>query len=675
MKKMKPVLGPTVTRDVKREPRHNPNAPGAVVLDNTPGSVPVVLDPYIATKMRPHQHEGVKFMYRCIMGLQGSDIQGCILADEMGLGKTLQAIALIWTLLKQGPTGLPAIKKAVVACPNSLVQNWENEFRRWLGVQRVCPAVLVKCSKEKTVQTIRDFTCDVRPVLIISYEMLRKHIELVDPSKVGLLVCDEGHRLKNALSQTSKALWRLTIRRVVLSGTPIQNDLDEFYTMIDFCNPGFLGESADFKREYQRPIERSLVPTASQEERYEGEEKARTLSARLAPMLLRRSAMLLRDFLPPRTEQVVFCALSPLQLTLYRHCLKSKAVSGILSESGQNQALLCMQALIKLCNCPTLLYPRNDKPAAFEGLAEAFPTGFVPTAKPEMSGKLAVLHALLKAVRETTRDKVVVVSNYTKTLDVLEVLLQGLGYQYLRLDGSTPGAERQHMVDQFNDASSPCVIMLLSTKAGGQGLNLIGGNRLVLYDPDWNPAQDRQAMARVWRDGQKKEVFIYRLLSTGSIEEKIFQRQLAKQHLSADLVEDSLLARAAFEPDFLKRVFTLNTNTSCDTHDAVGCGCLHEDEEKAAGSASGSGLSTESLSQYKHLAGVACVDDPVLRALPEPAGSLVTFVLSFTQLPNGAATVHEKEDGEAEAPPQEKAELPKARCITDDVDELELEDS
>ena len=212
----------------------------------------------------------------------------------------------------------------------------------------------------------------------------------------------------------------------------------------------------------------------------------------------------------------------------------------------------------------------------------------------ELSGKMSVLDAMLGEIRRTTDDKVVLISSFTRTLDWFERLCRARGYAYARLDGSTESGQRQKLVDMFNGASQErCFVFLLSCKAGGVGINLIGANRLFLYEPDWNPAWDKQSMARVWRDGQKKEVYIYRMLTTGTIEEKVnkhtkrfalrsfnfvlfaqvFQRQLSKQNLSRNVILDNFEVNKSFAKEDLKAVFYLNEHTVCDTHDLIRCDC------------------------------------------------------------------------------------------------------
>jgi DNA repair and recombination RAD54-like protein len=184
---------------------------------------------------------------------------------------------------------------------------------------------------------------------------------------------------------------------------------------------------------------------------------------------------------------------------------------------------------------------------------------------------MQVLDRMLARIRQDTNDKIVLISNYTQTLDVFEQLCRNRKYGTLRLDGTMNVSKRQKLVDKFNDPDGPEFVFLLSSKAGGCGLNLIGANRLVLFDPDWNPAADQQALARVWRDGQKKDCFVYRFIATGTIEEKIFQRQSHKQSLSSCVVDSAEDVERHFSLDSLRELFQYRPGTTSDTHDTFKC--------------------------------------------------------------------------------------------------------
>ncbi|XP_038567459.1 DNA repair and recombination protein RAD54B isoform X3 [Micropterus salmoides] len=590
-------------------PRHDPLAPGALVMprpspnhqwSNNKSGLPmvdVVVDPYLTTHLRPHQRDGLLFLYECVMGMRAVGRYGAILADEMGLGKTLQSVALSWTLLKQGPYGgKPVAKRILVVTPGSLVQNWGAEFNKWLGRERI--SVFTVGQEHRIEQFVLS---PLHSVLVISYEMLLRCLEQVQRVEFGLIICDEGHRLKNSSIKTSSALSSLSCnRRVILTGTPVQNDLQEFFAIIEFVNPGILGSTTAYRKVYEEPILRSRQPSCTDEERVLGEERAAELSRLTGMFILRRTQEIINCYLPPRLDWTLFCDPSPLQRELYKRLLCHRVFRACLQGSMQTHThLACITALKKLCNHPGLLYSivkeRTDssvESSLYEGLVDLFPESYSSGGLNSAdSGKLLVLSDMLTAIRQLSPSD--------------------------------------------------------SSKAGGVGLNLVGASHLVLYDIDWNPANDIQAMARVWRDGQKKTVHIYRLLTAGTIEERIFQRQVSKQGLSGTVVDLGKGAEhTSFSTSDLRDLFSL-TDTLSLTHDLLNCSCSMdgsiqaavEDEEKVSdrpcqlgrqGERGGSlqkHLSMSELMQWRHFSGdTHTFSDPYL----DHARNHITFAFQTT---------------------------------------------
>ncbi|KAK5163993.1 hypothetical protein LTR04_002121 [Oleoguttula sp. CCFEE 6159] len=561
-------------------PRHDPNQEGALVMKR-PAQAPrgkqivdVVVDPFLSRHLREHQRLGVRFLYECVMGMRSYGGEGAILADDMGLGKTLQTIALLWTLLKQNPVyeEAPVIKKALIVCPVSLINNWRKEFKKWLGVERI--GVFVADEKRNR---LTDFTMGKSyNIMIVGYEKLKKfQDDLKKGAGIDIVIMDEGHRLKTAQNKSMMAIKSLnTERRIVLTGTPFQNNLGEYYTLVDLVNPGSLQKYTTFKRQFEGPIVKGRQPEATTKDKEKGEARFQELTSLTDMFILRRTADILAKYLPPKTEYVLFCRPTTVQASVYRSVLSSPVFGAVLRSSEASLQLI--NILKKVCNSPNLLSNRIDEDKensnqTIKTLLADIPPMLLKS--PGASGKLQVLDSLLHHLRTTTQEKVVLVSNYTSTLDILGNLLSSLSYKWLRLDGSTPPNKRQDLVDKFNrtDAAN-CFAFLLSAKSGGVGLNLIGASRLVLFDVDWNPGTDLQAMARIHRDGQKRPCKIYRLLTQGALDEKIYQRQLTKQGL-ADSVIDNKANASSFTTDELRNLFTLDESGRCQTHELLACPC------------------------------------------------------------------------------------------------------
>eukprot|EP00796_Vickermania_ingenoplastis_P007412 gene7412-5220_t len=668
------------------KPLHDPDRPQAVVLFRADykrdiqgrRQVSVVVDPIIGDKLRPHQITGVKFLYDCIVGARVEGYHGAILADEMGLGKTIQTVATIYTCLKQGKFGMPTARKCLVITPSSLVKNWCNEFDKWLGEGSVKHFAIAE-STPKSDRIISRFDGE-GDVLVISYDQLRKHIQrLSSLTSVELVVCDEGHRLKNAEVKTTRAVDQLPTRnRIILSGTPIQNDLSEFHAMVNFVNPGVLGNRDLFSRVFEEPVLSGRDPEAPDHLRALGRDRAHYLSHLTQKFILRRTQSINESYLPPKVDVTVFVRLGTLQQQAYLK-LSNLVMQQADYEAGDGskcRPLVLISALRKLCNHLDLFHdaielshkpsessgnggdkgenkPRRGAPphTSDSGIPRALlPTGYKKGSLQQDSGsKMFFVSLMLDQLRRSPeRDKLVIVSNFTQTLNIIAALCQSKKVAYFQLDGSTPIKRRQELVDYFNVPASQEIVFLLSSKAGGVGLNLIGANRLILFDPDWNPANDAQAMGRVWRDGQKKRVYIYRLLTTGTIEEKVYQRQVSKQGLSANVVDMQEDSKQHFTLEELKSLFAFKPDTLSDTHDLLHCKNCEATAAAAAkrakesaqmtgfrnvggedGKTKQSGPRMDELKAWRHISTVAQFNlDAVMRFIASQAPSLVSFLFA-----------------------------------------------
>ncbi|KAL8953480.1 MAG: hypothetical protein Q9222_000684 [Ikaeria aurantiellina] len=607
-------------RDIATSTSTDKHPPDALVMQpSSDAELDVVVDPLLSRKLREHQRDGVKFLYECVMGIGKYDGQGAILADEMGLGKTLQTITLLWTLLKQNPKGNgPVIKKALIVCPATLINNWRKEFRKWLGLDRI--GVLIADAKSR----VRDFTHGKSySIMIVGYEKLRTiQLDLLKGQGVDLIVADEAHRLKTARNKSGQAIRAFpTAMRIFLTGTPVQNDLSEFYSLVDTVNPGILGSFKSFTRDFEEVINLGRQPGASSDEVAQGQERSEELMARTSPFILRRTAAVLAKYLPSKTEYVLFCRPTPPQAALYQHVLATPIFRA--AASGNTECSLQLITLLrKVCNSPSLLRRDSEQVSAPESNPDKTdPLASIP---PHLlrnnagSTKLRTLDQLLHTIRTKTTEKVVLVSNYTSTLDLLGNLLTSVGYPFSRMDGSTPSSKRQEMIDDFNRSPvENCFAFLLSAKTGGVGINLVGASRLVLFDVDWNPATDLQAMARIHREGQRRDCFIYRFLMAGGIDEKIWQRQIVKLGLAGNII-DRREETNSFTREDLKDLFRLDEGGTCQTHDLIGCRCSGRGSD---GSELDSGVEQEetlpSISSLLQDAGV----DPIEQDATVPAAS------------------------------------------------------
>ncbi|KAL4421506.1 hypothetical protein ABPG75_010797 [Micractinium tetrahymenae] len=703
------------------------------LAEGQPAYQKVLVDKFIAAKLRPHQVAGVQFMFKCLAGLRHQEFRGCIQSDSMGLGKTFQSICCMWMLLTSGIARKPTCSRALVITPTSLVANWGREVDKWLG-GRIKPTVIEDAAQLK-LELGRLGTMYVPPgrekahVYIMSYDVFRLNQAspaLVYSKKFELVICDEAHRLQNGQSKINQAIFGLPAKlRLLLTGTPIQNDLSEFFSMFNTACPGLFGSVAEFRKNFEHPILAGRDANATDKQLEKGTAAQKQLVELAQQYMIRRTSETLKQYLPAKVQEVIFCKMSALQHALYRGFLTSEPVSAALAglKLERDRALATLpaiNALKKLCCHPDMIWDlqrgaaggagagrasgRAPRPSAkakasgkagdpprtvvtgMEGLEALFRGGDVyPAYQPGTvqamhSGKMQVLVALLKAIRESNpTDKVVLVSNYTESLALCDKACKANRWATLSLTGDLDARKRQALVDEFNSPAHPSFVLLLSSKAGGCGLNIVGANRLILLDPSWNPADDQQAMGRVWREGQQKDVFIYRLLTTGSIEEKIFQRQLAKEGLSRVVVDDNADEQRTFSKDELKALFRVGPAVQCDTHAAIKCTCggcwprptadepgpaarqsedseegWEDDEEEGGGGKGGAAAAANpgSVLSWAHVKDVTQLPDAVWHKVAAPIrNSFITFAFSDFNLEEklqpakGAAG--EDEDGDS----------------------------
>ncbi|XP_046366645.2 DNA excision repair protein ERCC-6-like [Haliotis rufescens] len=479
---------------------------------------------------------------------------GGIVGDEMGLGKTIQTIAFLAALkyskLRNKNFPYSGLGPCVIVCPATVMHQWVKEFHKWWPPFRV--AILHSSGSYSGKE--RDLVYGVvrnQGVLVTSFSTLVIHQDVVLPYNWHYVFLDEGHKIRNPDAQITLACKQFrTPHRVILSGSPIQNHLKELWSLFDFIFPGKLGMLPDFLQHFSVPIVQGGYANATQVQVETAYKCATVLRDTINPFLLRRMKADVKVGLnlPQKNEQVLFCRLTEEQREVYQEYLDSRECQAILS--GKYKIFAGLITLRKVCNHPDL---STGGPRILVGEDthgdETLDYGFY-----KRSGKMMVVEALLK-LWQKQEHRVLLFSQSRTMLDIMEFFVQKHMYSYLRMDGTTPISSRQQLIDQFNKDPS-IYVFLLTTRVGGLGVNLTGANRVIIFDPDWNPSTDTQARERAWRIGQKKQVTIYRLLTSGTIEEKIYHRQIFKQFLTNRVLKDPK-QRRFFKSNDIYELFTL----------------------------------------------------------------------------------------------------------------------
>uniref|UniRef100_A0A665TWT5 DNA helicase n=1 Tax=Echeneis naucrates TaxID=173247 RepID=A0A665TWT5_ECHNA len=585
----------------------------------------------LVTRLKPHQVDGVQFIWdsccESVKKANSSPGSGCVLAHCMGLGKTLQVVTFLHTVLLS-----PSLKfrTALVVCPLNTILNWVSEFNKWQGdmgkdVVKVTELASVKNPSER-LAALQRWNSE-GGVVIMGYEMYRilslgqkinsEHWRtelktiLVDPGP-DFVICDEGHILRNDASNISKAMNAVkTRRRVVLTGTPMQNNLVEYHCMVNFIKTNLLGSLSEFRNRFINPIQNGQCADSTPKDVRIMKRRAHVLHAMLAGCVQRRDYSELTQFLPPKHEYVLAVRVSLLQYRLYRYYLDHITGKNLVRANLFKD----FQVLSRIWTHPWCLQlshsisgqqgteEKNPNDSTVDGAAVSTDTPAVegdPAASSltshksnedwyksllfdmdakilQHSGKMVLLFEILRMAEELD-DKVLVFSQSLISLNLIESFLHAShqarepsalkegswikNIDYFRLDGSTSAPNRKKWADQFNNSSNARGrLFLISTRAGSLGINLVAANRVVIFDASWNPSYDIQSIYRVYRFGQLKQVFVYRFLAQGTMEEKIYDRQVTKQSLAYRVVDHQQIERHftlfeltelyTFEPDML----------------------------------------------------------------------------------------------------------------------------
>ncbi|XP_068572457.1 transcriptional regulator ATRX-like isoform X2 [Cebidichthys violaceus] len=638
-----------------------------LILDQDEGTKKPLVQVHrnLVTRLKPHQVDGVQFIWdsccESVKKANSSPGTGCILAHCMGLGKTLQVVTFLHTVLLSENL---KFRTALVVCPLNTILNWVSEFKKWQSDMqqdqvKVTELATIKHQPER-IRALQRWHRD-GGVMIMGYEMYRnlslgqkitdeegkKELKsiLVNPGP-DFVVCDEGHILRNERSNISKVMNAIkTQRRVVLTGTPLQNNLNEYHCMVNFIKRNLLGSLGEFRNRFINPIQNGQCADSTSKDVRIMKNRAHVLHAMLVGCVQRRDYSELTQFLPPKHEYVLAVRLSPHQYKLYRYYLDhvtgmGSTINAAKVRTGAN-LFKDFQVLSRIWTHPwclqlnhiekweknkmkeTALRRNEETTAAESGLraneakegnnnndgSAAVIVGVSTGAAAvdgekatmslrsqgldgdwfknlvseedakimEHSGKMVLLFQILRMAEEVD-DKVLVFSQSLISLNLIEDFLKAShnardpssfkegswikNVDYYRLDGSTGAMLRKKWADQFNNVSNfRGRLFLISTKAGSLGINLVAANRVIIFDASWNPSYDIQSIYRVYRFGQLKQVFVYRFLAQGTMEEKIYDRQVTKQSLSNRVVDQQQIKRHftffeltelyTFEPDLL----------------------------------------------------------------------------------------------------------------------------
>ena len=472
----------------------------------------------VTGKMRPYQLEGLNFL----IGLYERGLNG-ILADEMGLGKTLQTISMLGFLRQYKNITGPHL----IIVPKSTLGNWMNEIKRWCPDIRAVRFHGNRDDREFQMSNLIQF--GKFDVVVTSYEVVSKAKTHLNKFSWRYLIIDEAHRIKNENSLLSQIVRMFTTQsRLLITGTPLQNNLHELWALLNFLLPDVFSSSDVFEKWFSSVEE---IESGDKSDQNKQKEIVSQLHAVLRPFLIRRLKSEVEHSLPPKKETVLFTKLSEMQLELYRNLLK-KDIDAINGKGGDRVRLLnILMQLRKCCNHPYLFDGVEDRSL------DPFGEHLV-----QNCAKLTLLDKLLPRLKEGGH-RVLIFSQMTRVLDILEDYCSMRKYQFCRIDGSTDGEWRDEQIADYNSDGSEKFIFLLSTRAGGLGINLATADTVILYDSDWNAQCDLQAMDRAHRIGQRKPVNVYRLITEKSVEERVLRTAMSKLRLDTLVIQQGRLAQ------------------------------------------------------------------------------------------------------------------------------------
>ncbi|OJD36271.1 tbp associated factor [Diplodia corticola] len=562
-----------------------------------PFEIPVA----IKAELRSYQQEGINWL----AFLNRYHLHG-ILCDDMGLGKTLQTICIVASdhhnrEEEYKNTASPDARRlpSLIVCPPTLSGHWQQEIRTYAPFLNPVAYVGPPAERAKVRSELAE-----ADIVITSYDICRNDIEVLAPLNWNYCVLDEGHLIKNSKTKTTYAVKRLiSNHRLILTGTPIQNNVLELWSLFDFLMPGFLGTEKVFQDRFAKPIAASRFSKSSSKEQEAGALAIEALHKQVLPFLLRRLKEEVLDDLPPKILQNYYCDLSDLQRRLFEDFSKKEgktiAEKATSSDKESKQHIFqALQYMRKLCNSPALVMKPEHK--QYQDVQGYLSKSGSSLADPAHAPKLNALRDLLldcgigttpsegaghgdipNAAEAVSPHRALIFCQMKEMLDMVQdtVLKKMLpSVQFMRLDGGVEASRRQEIVNKFNSDPSYDVL-LLTTSVGGLGLNLTGADTVIFVEHDWNPQKDMQAMDRAHRIGQKKVVNVYRIVTRGTLEEKILSLQRFKIDVASTVVNQQNAGLGTMETDQILDLFNLSTD-GADMANPGGANndTIHEDD-------------------------------------------------------------------------------------------------
>ncbi|XP_072388064.1 uncharacterized protein [Diabrotica undecimpunctata] len=564
------------------------NPPLILDMEEKTNKILVKVSPNITNRLKPHQRKGIKFMwdscYESLKRIKEHPGSGCILAHCMGLGKTFQVLSLIHTLFTHEEIDT---KHVLVVCPLSTVNNWRKEVKfAYKGLRDQDDIHIYTFQTARDIQLKYDIVnkwhLRKKSILIMGYEAfetitneakLDKNLSvemknkilnaLVDPGP-DLVVCDEGHLIKNKKAVRAQALNNIkTNRRIVLTGTPLQNNLVEYYHMVHFVKPNLLGTLKEFRTNFVNPITNGQYEDSTSHDISLMRKRTHVLHKLLGETVQRVEDTELEMYLPKMLDYAVFIQLHQLQCDFYndycnRQPTADKTASTFLKDVHMLQYIGAHPQLLNVIEAS-----KNKKIKQQDVICEDdeiidmgnWWKDKMPADAPEKleyGHKMLVLMTIIEECEEVG-DKLLVFSQKIIEMDLIEHFLTKVGTKrcsswkkkvdYYRMDGTVKPEERSFICDKFNDKNSRVKLLLMSVKVGGLGLNLTAANRVVIMTVNWNPSYDTQSIFRAYRFGQTKEVYVYRLIALGAMEEKIYQRTVTKLAIAHRVIDKHQIDR------------------------------------------------------------------------------------------------------------------------------------